>query len=1062
MESGKKLHHTYSIDPMLQFGEYVTQYMFASQFVCEKLVLDVGCGTGYGSNLLAKKGALKVIGMETSEECTEYFNDKHNIKNLQFQIGDFTKTNFGKSSFDIIISCNNILSRFDPDLFLLKSKQILKNDGMAIITVKRNSNIKEKSNDEANFRDLLEKYFTNVLIYHQFYPSTLAISKKGNSQDILEFNIDKENVGDNDVDVTSFIALCSNTKVQDCDGKLYLLDGKTRLLKEYSRLKRWKNILQYDLDAIKKTKLDPLFILFSIFDQRPDLKISYPEVVNGNYNRLIQWVLDICTNKITFEDDVRNRLSKFSEWYKEYLISHQIHDEVKDRLGEIQDLQSHVKELQSQKDAYVNQIEELQIRNERNEQSIVELQSQKDAYVNQIEELQIRNENSLDELISIKSSLGYKITRAYGSGIDRIFVDGTRRGELKKIFSISIRLMIENGMIDFARQAIIKIKRKEFKISEPLGQIIQKSNDTAQNDPSNLPGYSEEQCEIWMNRNQPKNEDLIYMRNRAKKFYYRPLISICIPVYNPKGEFLIKALQSVINQIYGNWELIAVDDGSDQKHVEQTLQLFSKKDERIKVWFTKQNQGIPKTLNHAFSKAKGDFVIILDNDDILEPHALFELVRHLNEHGDNFNLIYSDEALVNENDKVTYLHFRPDFSLDLFLSCQYFVHMVAIKKSVLNEVGGCDETLSNVAWDYDLWSRIVTRQLNKIGHIPRILYRWRRYEESTSTKSKDMVMSQSKIILGRTLKRLGIKGQVEDGYGFNNFRVIRELKDEKLSIIILSRDGHLASKCVQSIEKKTKFKNYEIIILANNLQTSGNRKMFEKIGQKHRVIFYDKPFNFSAMNNYAAKLANGKHFLFLNDDTEIIHEGSIEAMLEHSQRDDIGVVGAKLLFPGNTIQHVGVVMGLFDSCEHVHKFQENLPNYGGFSSLIRNYSAVTGAAMMIPKKVFEEVNGFDEELAIVFNDIDLCLRIGKTGRLVVYTPYAVFYHYEHASRKDGIMDLHPSHEDMIFRKKWEEIINYDPLYNPNLSRYHYDCRPNFSTITKYQDEKLNKNDIQTR
>jgi GT2 family glycosyltransferase len=296
---------------------------------------------------------------------------------------------------------------------------------------------------------------------------------------------------------------------------------------------------------------------------------------------------------------------------------------------------------------------------------------------------------------------------------------------------------------------------------------------------------------------------------------------------------------------------------------------------------------------------------------------------------------------------------------------------------------------------------------------------------------------------------MGIDGTVKDGLWFNYFRVIRALRDEKLSIIIPTRNTVLLDRCIKSIESKTKYKNYEIIVMANNIEGDDHMRYLKKLESKHRVIYYNKPFNFSAMNNYAASIAKGEHLFFLNDDTEVLLDGSIEAMLEHSQREEVGAVGAKLLFPNNTIQHAGVVMGLFDSCEHFHKFHPaDDPGYLGSLMAVRNFSAVTAACVMIPRRVFEKAGGFDEKLSIVFNDIDLCLRIRSLGYLIVYTPYTLLYHYEHATRK-GILPLHPEDQDMLLKERWKEIISKgDPYFNPNLSRYHYYPRPRFDVAVK--------------
>lgn len=836
------------------------------------------------------------------------------------------------------------------------------------------------------------------------------------------------------------------------------------------------------LEKTLKDDLHPMSTLLTEYFKRPDLRQAFPEVSNGEYTRLVHWAINDCEDKPEGEERTISRLAKHLSWYRDFLSTKSIKEIVEAKEEELKSLKNHISnlelqiktenegkviEIQKLKSDYDQVFKDLTILREQYAVTIECLVKEKNSlkhelekanfekkkYQGQTEQLGVLKEQQEKiiyeltdsymrykrELEAIQNSIGFKILRKVSRKLDEISPSGTTREKVKKIAIASLRTINEKGFWEFLRESRVKARRGEFRILEDPKEITSSSPDF---NPSDLPVGNPLACELWMSRHQPKMSDISKMRKEADAFKYKPRISIVIPVYNPPEKYLAGALDSVVHQVYQNWEIIAVNDGSTNENVKDILETYSRKDKRITI-FHKDNEGIPKTLNYGFARSKGEYVVILDNDDVLEPHALFELVRFLNEKGPDWNLIYSDEVLIDENAKPFALFLRPDFSPDFFLSHQYFVHMVATKRSVLEEIGGADKSFPNVSWDYDLWGRVIAKDFKKVGHIPRILYRWRRYKESTSTQEMGKVMEQSKIALRKIMKILNIEGEVYDGLNFNFFRIKRNLRNEKLSIIILTRDPVLTRQCIESIENKTTYKNYEIIILANNLKNKEDKKMFDEIGLKHKVVYYDKPFNFSQMNNYAAKIATGDHLLFLNDDTEIILEGTIEAMLEHSQRKEVGAVGARLLFYNNTIQHVGVVMGLFDSCEHIFKFRNDDLQYLGSNFAIRNYSAVTAAAVMVPRRVFEEVGGFDEKLAIVFNDIDLCLRIREKGYLVTYTPYATFYHYEHATRKDGKSDLHPVNEDLMFKQRWKDLIANDPYYNLNLSRYHYDSRLRF-------------------
>ncbi len=703
----------------------------------------------------------------------------------------------------------------------------------------------------------------------------------------------------------------------------------------------------------------------------------------------------------------------------------------------VDSLSSYALEAQKETNELRNRLAEVKKQLMELEQVVQELERARDQLREHVFSLQ-------EELRNYRESLLLRILLPYRKMIDKLLPMKTRRRLLYTYAINSVKILVDEGWKSLFARISGKIRANFHKKAPPdagrAGMV----------DPNALPPCSPEQYRLWMSIHRPSHRALKQMQREAKRFAYRPTISVCMPVYNTEERWLTKALNSVCAQVYDDWELIAIDDGSDQPHVKRLLTSYAKQDKRIQAQFKDKNEGIPKTLNQAFAHAQGDFIVIVDSDDILEPHALYELVRYLNEHGPDWDLIYSDEALINEEDYVFYIHFRPDFSPDFLLSHQYFVHLVAVRRSLLQEIGGCDETFPNVAWDYDLWLR-ATAQARKIGHISKVLYLWRRCESLGSHHLKDMVMEQSKRALEKAMKLKGIEGTVENGLGFNYFRVRRRLKkDEKLTIIIPTKNRvELLDRCIKSIEANTSFDHYEIVVVANNPDTDVAKTYLQELTRSHRVLYYNKPYNFSALNNYAARMTQGEHLLFLNDDMEVLAEGSIEAMLEHSQREEVGAVGARLLFPNDTVQHAGVVIGLLDACEHIHKFHPaNDLGYLGSLIAIRNYSAVTAACMMVPRRVFERVGGFDERLAVVFNDIDLCLRIRQLGYLIVYTPYAEFRHYEHATRKANL-PLHPQDEDLLFKERWREMIQQgDPYYNPNLSRRHFDCRPRFDDVHK--------------
>lgn len=559
---------------------------------------------------------------------------------------------------------------------------------------------------------------------------------------------------------------------------------------------------------------------------------------------------------------------------------------------------------------------------------------------------------------------------------------------------------------------------------------------------------AQDQYEIWLKNNQFWKNDLVQIVKNCQNFKYQPLISVVIPVYNVEEIWLNKAVESVRKQIYHNWEICLVDDASTSKHIKPLLNKYKKLDDRIKVKFCIENQHISLATNEGIKISKGEYITFLDNDDEISIDALYEVVKILNQNP-KLDFIYSDEDKLNMHGNREQPLFKPDWSPETTLSMMYTTHLSVYRKSVIDKIGGLRKGYEG-SQDYDLVLR-ATEVIDpkNIHHIPKILYHWRMIPGSTavSYSEKNYAHMAAQKSLEDTVKRRKIKGKIVKGLTPTVFRLKRDiLNNEKVSIIIPTYNRHdLLKVCINSIEKKTTYKNYEIIVVSNNSNDPETFKYFDKIKDKHKVIEYNKPFNFAAINNFASKRASGEHLLFLNNDMEVISEEWLGAMLEHSQLPEVGTVGALLLYPNNTIQHAGVILGIGGVggvggvAGHSHKyFLES--DYGYISRIkaIQNISAVTGACLMVKKSVFEEVGGYEERLEVSFNDVDLCLKIMTKGYRNIYTPYAKLYHYESISRGDP--NRNPKElkrfqrEIMYMRDKWGELLDNDPYYNINLTK----------------------------
>lgn len=538
--------------------------------------------------------------------------------------------------------------------------------------------------------------------------------------------------------------------------------------------------------------------------------------------------------------------------------------------------------------------------------------------------------------------------------------------------------------------------------------------------------------------------NLIAFRKDLDGLHYKPLISVIIPAYNTPENWLKKAIDSVIGQVYENWELCIVDDASTNMSVRTVLEEYAN-DTRIRTIFRKVNGHISKTSNDAIEMAKGDFIAILDHDDELRPHSLYEVVKVLQKNP-NAKLIYSDEDKITTKGQRTNPYFKPDLNIELLRSQNYICHFAVLNTALVKKIGGFRSEVDG-AQDWDLFLRVIDSiPAKEVIHIPKILYHWRIIESSTanSTAAKPYVLKAQQHAVQEHLARNGLKGKAEILYEISQIKVKYQLgknSDACVSIIIPSKDQlHHLKRCIKSIEEKTLHGNYEIIIVNNNSENDDTFKYFDQISKKDNIKIIDdsRPFNFSQLNNSAVDKSRGDYLLFLNNDIEIITKGWLIEMLSLFQQKDIGAVGARLLFPNDLLQHGGVILGIGGVAGHSHKgVKREDPGYFNRAILRSDFSAVTAACMLCRRDVFKSVGGFKEScLSVAFNDVDLCLRIGKAGYRVVYTPYAELYHYESLSR--GYENT-PSKfrrfekETSYMKENWLELLNNDPCYNPNLT-----------------------------
>jgi GT2 family glycosyltransferase len=548
--------------------------------------------------------------------------------------------------------------------------------------------------------------------------------------------------------------------------------------------------------------------------------------------------------------------------------------------------------------------------------------------------------------------------------------------------------------------------------------------------------------QLWIASNEPREESLDDYRQEALSFKYRPKISLITLVGNTDRQGFKPIIESVLNQVYDNWELCLAVGGATQPQVRESLESYARKDPKIKIKLLPQNQGTEVNYNEALALATGEFIGLLGHEDELASFALYECVRLLNQRP-QADMIYSDEDGITDKGKRFAPFFKPDWSPDMLLSYPYTGNLGIYRKIIMDEIGGFRADY-NASQDYDMVLRFVEKT-SEIYHIPKVLYHRRDVPESAASRVEPSTGRLAQKAIEDHLARNGIKGEVVDGLWPGSYRVKRQIAGNPLvSIIIPSKDNaDILRTCVSSVINRTNDANYEILLVDNGSTDPKTLDYYRELegNPRVRVLHDDRPFNFSALNNDAVSQANGEYILFLNNDTEVISPDWLSAMLEHVQRKEVGAVGAKLLFPNGTIQHCGVILGLpfegYRIAGHAYYGYPDQPGYMGRINIIGDYSAVTAACMLLRKQVFEEVGGLDENLALAFNDVDLCLKIREAGYLIVYTPYARLYH--HASRSRGYEDTPEKQrrylkEIRYMRDRWGDVIDRgDPYYNQNLT-----------------------------
>lgn len=630
-----------------------------------------------------------------------------------------------------------------------------------------------------------------------------------------------------------------------------------------------------------------------------------------------------------------------------------------------------------------------------------------------VEDTDVRSIRITSESGGRRGSIGVVVNRA-SSGQQRRSV---RLAEDKR-----------NDYITRARNYIAMYGMKRF-IVKAVGKLTGKSI----KDPTN----------IYFNKINPNEARL--KEQRDYKFALNYKFSILIPVYRPDAKFFTLMLDSIVAQTYDNWQICLADGSGEGYTVENVVRPYIEKygEDKVKYIKLENNLGIAENTNAAMRMADGDFIVFGDHDDELHPTALFECMREL-ERYPQADFIYSDEdKIIEATGHHTEAHFKSDLNMELLRSNNYICHLSVVKKSLADKVGVL-YTQFNGSQDHDYVLRCVEKA-ECVRHIPRILYHWRINDNSTakSASTKTYANTAGVNAVSAHLKRMGIDGEVKNGVAPGFYDIRYKLTEKPLVSVIIPNKDHLddLTRCLESMENVNNYHNVEYIVVENNsvLEDTfeGYKELEKKYGDKFKLVKWDGIFNYSAINNFGARYAKGEYILLLNNDTSVIEPDSLRCMLAQCQRAEVGIVGAKLLYDDDTVQHAGVIIGYQGVAGHAFTgMGDDVYGYFARAVLSQELSAVTAACLLTKRSVFDEVGGLDESFEVAFNDIDYCMKVRAAGYKIIYDPHAKLHHYEYKSR--GAEDTGKKQERfggeiMHFIDKWRAaLIAGDMYYNPNL------------------------------
>ncbi len=754
-------------------------------------------------------------------------------------------------------------------------------------------------------------------------------------------------------------------------------------------------------------------------------------------------LLSTASTKDAHTENVNYLIKKHPELYQDYLsgIVSFFTDEQRNFSNTLAELQDAIHHHELQRDELTEQLHATEKHRAEIEAHRDEIHDYNQQLTKQLGHAMNSNVNLQSRINAIESSKLFKLQRELSVLKSRLRSNSSM-GKSKNAFRKVIVLFSKKSW-NVLRRLLAKVFKHVYLALEETKVVIVEAGKAFQS------GHADPYMN-WITQRKPNEDRLLEQRKNASRFMHAPLFSIVMPVYNPPIHLFKAAIDSVLQQSYEEWELILSDDCSTDIEVRKTIEAYAKRDGRIVPIYRETNGHISAASNSGLAEAKGDFVVLMDQDDLLALDALYKVALRIEEKPET-DLIYTDEDKIDEEDFHSVPHFKPDWSPESLLSRNYLGHLTVFRTSLMREIGGWRLGFEG-SQDYDLVLRF-TEQTDRIEHIPEVLYHWRIHAASAadSEEAKPYAYMAAQKALMEALQRRGIPGKVDFLDAFRGYKIQPDVLDPnaRVSIIIPTKDkASILDTCLASIFEHTSYANYEVVVVDNNSEEKSTFELFQKWTKAQpnfKVERVTEKFNFSLLMNKGRAASSGEYLILLNNDTEVISSNWIEGMLAQCQRPEIGVAGVKLLYPNDTIQHAGVIIGLGGAAGHVLVGEHrDGPGYFNYVNLLNNYAALTAACIMVKTSVFDEVSGFNESFAVEYNDVDFCLRVLDQGYRNVYIPHVELYHHESISRGHP----HLTKESMIrhkaeiakLRDRWEGYIENDPYYNPNLSLGAHDFR----------------------